>query len=104
MLDWVQTMLDNFTSEYREDGSDGRDTWYSWTVRMKYPRIIATKINYVKYELGPQHDGREVQVQDFYGGFIVSGAARREFRIVAGRKVFHARVFLKDARSVSLAI
>ena len=29
MLDWVQTMLDNFTSEYREDGG--------WHERLKVP-------------------------------------------------------------------
>jgi hypothetical protein len=89
-------------SDYREDGDDGENTWYSWTVRMKYPRDIATKIDYVKYELGPQHGDREVRVQDFYGGFIVTGAARREFRIVGTVVYNDGRIPLRMERWVEL--
>ena len=89
-------------SSYREDGNDGVDTWYSWTVSFKSPRDIRTKIDAITYELGPTQDDRKVRVQDFYGGFIVTGSAKREFRVFATVAYNDGRAPLKLEHWVTL--
>ncbi len=78
-------------SSFHEDGSDGFDTWYTWNVRFKSPRDICNSIDHILYELGPTQADRKVRVSDLYGGFNVSGAARREFRV-------YATVHFKDGK------